>query len=303
MSGLLSGLVLGLFSAIAINSGQFMQHGAARAAPTLSLSHPVASLRSLFTSKRWITGYSASWIGWALYIAALRFAPLSLVQASAGSGIGVVALLTHRVSGVPLSRRERAVVAVAMSGVIALGISLAHGTGGSERAHTVVIFAAVGVLLAIGLLAWAVRGKILSNGGGLGAAAGCCYAAADVASKAAVTGRGLVFVPILLICSIGGFVALQMAYQRGSALATIGSSILVGNALPIVAGLVIFHERLPSGAFGALRIAGFIAVIVGVAVISRQTSGHSAVGFVAHTEPKGDRRRVEMMVASNTERL
>jgi hypothetical protein len=65
------------------------------------------------------------------------------------------------------------------------------------------------------------------------------------------------------------FVALQLGFQRGGALATAGVATLFTNALPIVAGIALFREPLPGGALGVLRVIGFVAVIVGAAVLAR----------------------------------
>jgi membrane-bound ClpP family serine protease len=66
-----------------------------------------------------------------------------------------------------------------------------------------------------------------------------------------------------------GFVALQLAFQRGGALATAGMSTLLNNALPIMAGIVAFHERLPAAPFGVVRAAGFVVVVLGAAMLAR----------------------------------
>jgi len=99
--------------------------------------------------------------------------------------------------------------------------------------------------------------------------AGLCYAAGDVSTKGAVSGVGLFLVPALVVCTLLGFIALKLAFQRGSALATAGLSTLLNNALPIVAGIVVFHERLPAGPFGMARAAGFVMVVLGAALLSR----------------------------------
>jgi len=104
----------------------------------------------------------------------------------------------------------------------------------------------------------------------LGAAAGLLYAAGDVATKAAVGGGArFAFVPALLACHGLAFVALQLGFQRGTALATAGVATLLTNALPIVAGTALFHEGLPDGALGALRVLAFVAVVAGAAGLAR----------------------------------
>jgi len=47
-------------------------------------------------------------------------------------------------------------------------------------------------------------------------------------------------------------------------------STLLTNALPIVAGIAVFHERLPGGAYSVLGIAAFAAVVVGAALLARE---------------------------------
>jgi hypothetical protein len=95
-------------------------------------------------------------------------------------------------------------------------------------------------LAAAGLVAGPL-GRMLAGGAGLGIAAGTCYSAGDVATKAAVHGgAALVFVPILLTCHGLGFVALQLGFQRGRALATAGLATLLTNALPILAGTTLY---------------------------------------------------------------
>ena len=65
------------------------------------------------------------------------------------------------------------------------------------------------------------------------------------------------------------FVCLQLGFQRGSALATAGVATLLTNALPIAAGIALFHERLPGGALGGLRALAFAAVVVGAAALAK----------------------------------
>jgi hypothetical protein len=96
------------------------------------------------------------------------------------------------------------------------------------------------------------------------------YAAGDVATKAAVGGGArLAFVPLLLACHGLAFVALQLAFQRGRRLATAGLAVLWTNALPILAGTVLFGEALPRDWHGAARLAAFALVLVGAVALSR----------------------------------
>ena len=68
------------------------------------------------------------------------------------------------------------------------------------------------------------------------------------------------------------FVALQLGFQRGGALATAGTATLLTNALPIAAGIALFHERLPGGALGDVRVLAFVLVLVAAALLTRRSA-------------------------------
>jgi hypothetical protein len=103
----------------------------------------------------------------------------------------------------------------------------------------------------------------------LGCAAGLLFGVGDLATKGAVSGNGPLFVPVLAACTALGFVALQLAFQRGRVLETAGVSTLVNNMIPIVGGLLVFHEALPGGLAGVARVGSFAAVVVGAVLLAR----------------------------------
>jgi hypothetical protein len=262
-----AGLLLALGSAVALNWGFFAQQQAAAALPPLSLGRPVASLHALAGARAWLAGFVLGLAGWALYIAALRLAPLSLVQAASAGGIGVLAILVARVSGQAVPARDRAGVAAALAGLALLALSLAGGSASSARGSSAALAAWVAVSLGIAAVAAAPPGRRLVPGAGLGVAAGVLYAAGDVATKGALfAGARLVFVPAILFCHGLAFAALQLAFQRGGALVTAGVATMWMNALPILAGSVVFADAFPAGLPGAARVGAF-ALVVGGSVL------------------------------------
>ena len=242
------GLLFAIASTVAINGGYALQHATASRLPPLSLRHPLQSLSALGREPRWLVGFLGGIGGWVLYVLALRLAPLSLVQAAAAGGIGVLALGVGR-----LTTRQIAGVTSAFLGLVLLGLSLGAHTGtGHGQAVDVAVWMGISV---------AVAGAVaLSRGGvALATAAGILYAAGDVGTKAAVVGGSrLWFVPALLACHGLAFIAMQLAFQRGNRLATAGVAVLWTNALPIVAGMALFAE----GTGGPLRIVAFVLVLV-----------------------------------------
>src|ERR1700687_1341922 len=108
------GLLLALDSAGALNWSYLAQHGEVGKMPPISVRRPIRSLRLLFASGRWLVGFLGGVLGGGLYVSALSLAPLPLVQAAAAGGIGLLALLVWRTTGVTLSRREWSGVGIAV---------------------------------------------------------------------------------------------------------------------------------------------------------------------------------------------
>jgi hypothetical protein len=261
------GLVLALLAAGALNIGFFVQHGAANTMLSLTLRHPWRSARVLLASRQWMLGYAAGWIGWGFYIAALSLAPLSLVQAVSAGGVGVLALLVRQM-GTPLQPRERLGAAVGVGGLALLGVSLTVHVAPAAPAHssTLLLVILIGALLA-GLSAIVVA-PLVRPAASLGCAAGLLFGVGDLATKGAVSGNGLWFVPVLALCTAVAFVALQLAFQRGRVLETAGLSTLVNNMIPIAGGLLVFHESLPGGLAGVARQASYAAVVTGAVLLA-----------------------------------
>jgi hypothetical protein len=255
-----AGLVLSVVASIAINGGYSLQHASASRLPALRLRRPLEALKALFHNRRWLAGFLGGIGGWVLYVVALRLAPLSLVQAASAGGIGVLAL-----GGARLRPAERVGVGAALAGLLLLGLSL-----GSHQPSNRGTVGAVVLWLVASVGAAAVAARVLPAGAGLGTAAGILYAAGDVATKAAVWGGArLWFVPALLACHGLAFVCMQLAFQRGGRLATAGLAVLWTNALPIVAGTIVFGETLPGGFGGGARVAAFALVLIGAVALSR----------------------------------
>lgn len=266
---LAAGLLLALLSTAALSYGFYLQHTASGALPALSLRHPLSSLSALFTHRRWLAGFAAGLSGWALYIVALGFASLALVQATSAGGVGLLALLV-RFGGGHLTRPERLAVAVSVAGLALLGLSLPAGASHGALPGWMAPFGWVLASAAVAAAAAVAAGRLLRPGSGLAVAAGLLYAAGDVATKAAVGGTGPVplFATLIPVCHGLAFACLQLSFQRGAAMATAGVSALLTNVLPVLAGLTIFAEHMPGGTAGVLRGLGFAGAVLGAALLA-----------------------------------
>ena len=135
------GLAVAFVSAIVTNTAYSLEHDAAAALPPLSPRRAFRSARILLRDRRWLVAFVAESAGWLMYVAALRLAPLALVQAVTASGLAVLAFATARGHPSRLAWRERLAVVLALAGLILLALSLV-GTepsrppaGGRGRHH------------------------------------------------------------------------------------------------------------------------------------------------------------------------
>ena len=210
-------LIITLVSACALNAGYLIEHSVASHLPPLSVRNPIRAARSLVGQRRWLAGFATEVTGWLLFVLALALAPLSLVQATAAGGIGILAVMVSHYTGVPLTRLEQVGVLVSVVGLFMLAISLAgaHGQGG--KGSYAAIGAWIGGSLAAAAGAIKVLPRVIGGGAAFGLATGVLFAAGDVATKTAVSGgEHTVFVPALILCYGLGTVVLQAGFQRGT---------------------------------------------------------------------------------------
>jgi drug/metabolite transporter (DMT)-like permease len=256
-------------SALAINWAYTREHDAAAALPPLSPRRPFRSLRLLLRSRSWLVAFGAETAGWLVYVAALRLAPLSLVQAVSASGIAVLALLGVHGHPSRLSRHERLAVVLALVGLMLLSASLVGSTPSSHTPHpvAVVIWLAAAAGGAVALILVPVS---ISRAAALGLATGLLFADGDVSAKlVSYGGAWLLALLSLILCYAAGTSVLQAAFQHGSALTAAGIATLVTNAVPIAAGFVLFRETLPAGLQGGLQIAAFAAIVASAGFLGR----------------------------------
>ena len=263
-------LVLALASTVLINLAYLREHDAAAALPMLSLRRPLQSARALLTDRSWLVGFAMESTGFALYVAALALASLALVQSVSAGGIGVLAYVSARMTGKPLGARERNGVLLSVIGLVALGVSLAGGSGeggkGSTYAIVLWLAATAGAAVLVVSLGRVALGAAVAEG----IAGGLFFSLGDVSTKVATQGGArLVFVIPLIIGYTLGTWLLQLGYQRGGALTVAGLATLLTNAIPIAAGTIVLDEPVPGGVYGGLRILAFAAVTAGAILLAR----------------------------------
>jgi drug/metabolite transporter (DMT)-like permease len=263
-------LGLALLSTTITNVAYLREHDAAAALPMLSMRRPLHSLQLLLGDRSWLVGFAMETGGFLLYAAALALASLALVQSISAGGIGVLAYVSARITGRPLSRRELSGVIVSVVGLLALGVSLAGGSeaGGSGSTTAILLWLGASAMLALCVL---LLGRALAGVAVAAAVAGgLLFSIGDISTKVALQGGARTgFLLLLVLGYTLGTILLQLGYQAGGALTVAGIATLLTNALPIAAGTILLDEPVPSGAFGGLRVLAFAAVTVGAFLLAR----------------------------------
>ena len=269
------GLALAFVSAVVTNVAYSFEHDAAAALPPLSPHRPFRSAEFLLRDRRWLIAFGTESAGWLMYVAALRLAPLALVQAVTASGVAVLAFATARGHPSRLARREQLAVVLALAGLTLLALSLIGSTA-SDRPPAVA-----------GIIIWLAAcggGAVLliatpthfARAASLGLAAGLLLADGDISAKlVGYGGLWLIALGTLIVAYAVGTSVLQSAYQRGDALTAAGPATMVTNGVPIVAGFVLFHEMLPLGIRALLQIAAFTFLVASAVALGHQQAPRS----------------------------
>jgi drug/metabolite transporter (DMT)-like permease len=271
--GVAIGLILAAISTTLTNVAYSREHDAAAALPVLSLRRPLHSLHLLLGDRSWLLGFALESGGFASYAAALALAPLAVVQSIGAGGIGVLAYVTARVSHRRLGRTHLTGVWLSVLGLVLLAVSLAESSGAGGRGSTAGILAWLGGTAALALFVLYVGRRRGGMAVAQGLAGGLLFSIGDFSTKLVTQGGAhFAFLVTLVIGYTLGTSLLQLGYQRGSALTVAGLATLATNAMPILAGTIVLHEPVPSGALGAARVLAYLAVVAGAILLAAPDS-------------------------------
>jgi multidrug transporter EmrE-like cation transporter len=294
------GLVCALLSALGTNLAFLLKHRGAVAAPEVDMRHPLRSAVDLFRSKWWSIGWGVAAVAFALHVAALTLAPISIGQAVLAGGLVFLAVLAERFFGFELGRRQWIGI-----GVVAGSLSLLTVTGGSggeaqsDYSLTgMIVFesiaAGVGLLL---ILSHLVERIPAQRGVLLGIAAGLGFGISDVAIKALSgdleSGPAGLLSPwsvVIVTAAVFSFFASARSLQIGDGVVVIAVTSVAANLSTIVAGLAVFGDRLGSGPLVGVRVAAFALILVGAALIPAPVRAGEALeeSVREHAPPDAD---------------
>jgi multidrug transporter EmrE-like cation transporter len=273
------GLICALLSALGTNLAFLLKYKGAVAAPDVDMRHPLRSAIDLFRSRWWSIGWCVAVVAFALHVAALSLAPISVGQAVLAGGLVFLAVLAERVFGFELGRRQWIGIGLVAVSLALLTLTGGGGGGGARSGYSLAgmilfegIAVCVGLLLVLSHLIERVPAQ---RGVLLGIAAGLGFGVSDVAVKA-LSGdldNGLVgllspWSAIIVTAAVFSFFASARSLQIGDGVAVIAVTSVAANLSTILAGLAVFGDRLGADAFViGVRLAAFALILIGAALI------------------------------------
>src|ERR1700761_9783483 len=100
------GIGLAVLVALMTNLASLLKHRGCQGAPSVCAGSPLSSLRDLAGSRWFVDGWLLAALAWLAHVAALSLAPISLVQAVLAGGAVPLAVLSQRLFGDPVGRRQ-----------------------------------------------------------------------------------------------------------------------------------------------------------------------------------------------------
>ena len=273
------GLICALLSALGTNLAFLFKHRGAVAAPGVDMRHPVRSAIDLFRSKWWSIGWGVAAVAFALHVAALSLAPISIAQAVLAGGLVFLAVLAERFFGFELGRRQWIGIGLVAVSLILLTLTGGGGGGGSNADYSLagmIIFEAIAVGLGLLLVFSHLIERIRAQPGVLlGIAAGLGFGISDVAIKAlsgdlevGPTGLLSPWSVIIVTAAVFSFYASARSLQIGDGVAVIAVTSVAANLSTILAGLAVFGDRLGTDPLVVgTRLVAFALILVGAALI------------------------------------
>jgi len=274
------GILLALACAFVANLGFFYKYRGANSAAKVDMRHPLRSGRALFSSKWFAIGMLVAAASWALHVAALALAPMSVVQVALAAGVVLIAVMADRMFGFKVGRRQWLGLWLTAAGLVMLGLTLPtmHGAHSHFSDPAMISFEA-GLFGLGGLLIMGPRmgGPAEHHGMMLGAASGILFGVSDTAIKA-LTGivgahgaLGLLLSPWLAVAalaSVFAFYASARGLQDGDAVPVIAVTGTAANIAGVTGGIIVFGDPMPGSALGiVLQSLAFVMVLVAAALM------------------------------------
>jgi hypothetical protein len=274
------GILLALACALVANLGFFYKYKGANAAPAVQIRHPLRSARELFSSRWFSIGMLVATAGWALHVAALALAPMSVIQIALAAGVVLIAVMADRMFGFDVGPRQWLGLLLTGIGLVVLGVTMPAMHGAHSQFSQAAMISFVAALFGVGallIMSPRIGGPVEHHGIMLGAAAGILFGVSDTAIKAltgivGAHGIGAVllspWLAVAVLASIIAFYASARGFQDGDAVPVIAVTGTAANIAGVAGGIVVFGDPMAASPAGVvLEALAFVLVIVACALM------------------------------------
>jgi drug/metabolite transporter (DMT)-like permease len=273
------GIVLAFLCAVLSNLGFFFKHRGVCACAKVEIRHPLRSAKALWQSKWFAIGMVVGGGGWALHVAAISLAPLSVVQVVLSGGVVLIAVMADRMFGFTVGRRQWWGLAMTAVGLVLLAITMPSPDGSHSTFSSAAMIAfeaglfGMGGLLILGPRAGA---PAEHHGVMLAAASGILFGVCNIAVKAlsgivgdhGVLGLASPWLLVAACASAAAFYASARSLQDGHAVEVIAITGTAANIAGIAGGIVVFGDPMPGDMLGIAAEAFAFVLVISAALVT-----------------------------------
>jgi len=273
-------LSIAILASVLMAMGLLMMKSRSAHLPIAAGAGAIGSVAAWLRDPIWIGGLGVQTAGWACYVFAVSRAPVSIVAVMMQAGIALFVIASVVILGERANSREWVGIGAIVFGMLMLTISLRSGEiEGAFAPGALVAFTAM--LTIAGLAPMAVA-RLYASGAAAAILSGVAFGLGGLFTKAmtdqftagAVGSLALKIVSNpyvygLTVANIVGIVMLQNSFHSARAIIAMPLSGALSNIVPIVGGMIIFGERLPSGSVAAtMRVAAFALTVTAGALLA-----------------------------------
>ena len=273
-------LGLGVVASALLAAGLFMMKSRSSVLPPARGSGMLRTILIWIRDPIWIGGLGVQTVGYALYVAALSDAPVSLVAVMMQGGIALFVVFATVFLHERASAREWAGIIGILVAMVVLGVSLTGGAAGSEaEAQALWAFSAISVAVTAVPFMFV---RLRRNGMATAIASGVAFGLGSLYTKPLAdafvvhTGTNPMlrmfahqWLYLVSATNIAGLILLQNSFHAARGIITMPLSSAISNVVPILGGMAAFAESLPTEPFAAfLRIAAFVLTIGSSALLA-----------------------------------
>jgi drug/metabolite transporter (DMT)-like permease len=268
---------LAILASALMASGLLLMKSRSGSLPAATGRDTFIALLQWLRDPAWIGGLAIQTVGYALYVIALSRSPVSMIAVMMQGGVALFVILSVTVLGERAGRREWVGICAIILGMVALTLSLPGGEGGGAADPRALVLLC-GMAILLGILPAGFE-RLRESGAAIAMAAGLAFGLGSLFTKASVDYflasqdislalrvAANPYIYGLVVANVIGIVLLQNSFHATRGIIAMPLSSALSNAVPIVGGMLVFGETLPTDpTSAALRIGAFaLAIAAGI---------------------------------------